>query len=65
MMMIKFNFKIILRIGSRVLLNTSPGVETRQGINVLNRILWFNAKGNQPYPKKMTIPKRERKDDDD
>ena len=32
--------------------------------DLLNRILWFAAKGNQPYPKKMTIPKKERKDDD-
>jgi hypothetical protein len=33
--------------------------------DLLNRILWFAAKGNQPYPKKMTIPKKDRKDDDD
>jgi hypothetical protein len=26
--------------------------------DLLNRILWFAAKGNQPYPKKMTIPKK-------
>lgn len=33
--------------------------------DLLNRILWFAAKGNEPYPKKMTIPKKYRKDDDD
>ena len=33
--------------------------------DLLNKILWFTARGNQPYPKKMTIPKRERKDEDD
>ena len=33
--------------------------------DLLNRILWFSAKGNQPYPKMMTVPKKLRKDDDD
>ncbi|MGI8636820.1 MAG: alkaline phosphatase family protein, partial [Segetibacter sp.] len=33
--------------------------------DLLNRILWFAAKGNTPYPKKMILPKKERKDDDD
>lgn len=33
--------------------------------DLLNRILWFAAKGAIPYPKKMTLPKREQKDDDD
>ncbi len=33
--------------------------------DLLNRILWFAAMGKKPYPKKMTIPKKERKDDDD
>lgn len=32
---------------------------------LLNRILWFAAKGSQPYPKHMTIPAKHRKDDDD
>jgi YVTN family beta-propeller protein len=32
--------------------------------DLLNRILWFAAKGNEPYPKKMTLPKKYRKDDD-
>lgn len=49
------------------LLSASSQFDKIDGGNddVLNRILWFNAKGNQPYPKKMTIPKKERKDDDD
>lgn len=33
--------------------------------DLLNRILWFAAKGNEPYPNKMTIPKKKRKDNDD
>lgn len=33
--------------------------------DLLNRILWFASKGNEPYPKKMILPKKERKDDDD
>ncbi|MDB5198897.1 MAG: beta-propeller fold lactonase family protein, partial [Chitinophagaceae bacterium] len=33
--------------------------------DLLNRIIWFAAKGNEPYPRKMTIPKKSRKDDDD
>lgn len=33
--------------------------------DLLNRILWFAAKGDEPYPKKMTLPKKEQKDDDD
>jgi len=33
--------------------------------DLLNRILWFSSMGNKPYPKKMTLPKKERKDDDD
>ncbi len=33
--------------------------------DLLNRILWFAAMGKKPYPKKMTIPKKERKEDDD
>lgn len=32
--------------------------------DLLNHILWFAAKGNAPYPKQMTIPKKDRKDDD-
>ncbi len=33
--------------------------------DLLNRILWFAAKGDKPYPSTMTIPKKDRKDDDD
>ena len=33
--------------------------------DLLNRILWYAAKGNVPYPKGMILPKKERKDDDD
>ena len=49
------------------ILSSSPEFDHIDGGNddLLNRILWFAAKGNEPYPKKMTIPKRERKDDDD
>jgi YVTN family beta-propeller protein len=33
--------------------------------NILNHILWFHAMGHKPYPKHMTLPKKERKKDDD
>jgi len=33
--------------------------------DLLNRILWFASMGDKPYPKKMTIPKSQRMDDDD
>ncbi len=33
--------------------------------DLLNRILWFAAKGDKSYPRNMTIPKKDRKDDDD
>lgn len=33
--------------------------------DLLNRILWYSAKGNKPYPKNMTLPKSQQKDDDD
>ena len=33
--------------------------------DLLNRILWFASKGNTPYPKQHTLPKEDRKDDDD
>jgi hypothetical protein len=33
--------------------------------DLLNRILWFAAKGNRPYPKQLTLPKKDQKDDDD
>ncbi|MDQ6844761.1 MAG: beta-propeller fold lactonase family protein [Bacteroidota bacterium] len=32
--------------------------------DLLNRILWFAAKGDKPYPRNMTIPKKYRRDDD-
>jgi YVTN family beta-propeller protein len=49
------------------LLSASPEFEQIDSGNddLLNRILWFASKGNTPYPKKMTLPKKERKDDDD
>jgi YVTN family beta-propeller protein len=33
--------------------------------DLLNRILWFASKGNTPYPKQMTLPKKDQKDEDD
>lgn len=33
--------------------------------DLLNHILWYSAKGNLPYPNNMTLPKKEREDDDD
>lgn len=33
--------------------------------DLLNRILWFAAKGDEAYPQNMTIPKKYRKDYDD
>jgi YVTN family beta-propeller protein len=32
---------------------------------LLNRIIWFAVNGDKPYPSKMTLPKKLRKDDDD
>jgi len=49
------------------LLSSSPQLAQIDSGNddLLNRILWFAAKGNTPYPKNKTLPKNERKDDDD
>lgn len=33
--------------------------------DLLNRILWFASMGKKPYPRQMTLPKKERKDEDD
>jgi YVTN family beta-propeller protein len=33
--------------------------------NLLNQIIWYATMGDKPYPKKMTIPKKQRVDDDD
>lgn len=33
--------------------------------DLLNHILWYAAKGDEPYPKKMILPKKMRVDDDD
>ena len=33
--------------------------------DLLNRILWFAAMGNKPYPKSMLLPKKERTKDND
>ena len=32
--------------------------------DLFNRILWFHAKGHKPYPRKFSLPKKDRKDDD-
>jgi len=49
------------------LLSASPEFEHIDGGDdyLFNRILWFVSKGDKPYPKKMTLSKKERKDDDD
>ena len=49
------------------LLSATPQFEHIDGGNddLLNRILWYASKGNVPYPKEMTLPKRERVDGDD
>jgi hypothetical protein len=49
------------------LLSATPQFEHIDGGNddLLNRILWYASKGNTPYPKEMTLPKRERVDEDD
>jgi len=33
--------------------------------DLLNRIIWYATMGAKPYPKKMTLPKKLREDDDD
>ena len=33
--------------------------------DMLNRIIWFSCRGDEPYPEKMTIPLSEREDEDD
>jgi YVTN family beta-propeller protein len=33
--------------------------------DLLNRIIWYATMGDKPYPKKMTLPKKLRKDEDD
>jgi hypothetical protein len=49
------------------LLSATPQFEHIDGGNddLLNRILWYASKGNVPYPKAMTLPKKERIDGDD
>jgi YVTN family beta-propeller protein len=49
------------------LLSASPQFDHIDGgsDDLLNRIVWFASMGNKPYPKKMTLPKKERKDEDD
>lgn len=49
------------------LLSALPEFDHIDGGNddLLNHILWFATKGNKPYPTKMILPKKERKDDDD
>jgi len=33
--------------------------------DLLNRIIWYATMGDKPYPKKMTLPKKLREDNDD
>lgn len=33
--------------------------------DMLNRIIWYSCRGDEPYPEKMTIPLSEREDEDD
>lgn len=33
--------------------------------DLLNRILWFAARGDRPYPRQLTLPRKLRKKDDD
>ena len=49
------------------LLSATPQFEHIDGGNddLLNRIIWFAQKGNEAYPKEMTLPKKERVDGDD
>ncbi|MGN6539958.1 MAG: alkaline phosphatase family protein [Ginsengibacter sp.] len=49
------------------LLSSLPEFDHIDGGNddLLNRILWFASKGNTPYPKHMTVSKKERKGGDD
>ncbi|RYZ30133.1 MAG: phosphoesterase [Chitinophagaceae bacterium] len=49
------------------LLSSSPMLAKIDSGNddLLNRIIWYSTMGNKPYPKKMTIPKKDREDDDD
>jgi hypothetical protein len=49
------------------LLSSSPLLSQLDSGNddLLNRILWFSAMGEKPYPKRLTIPKKDRKEDDD
>lgn len=48
------------------ILSSSPQFDHIDGGNddLLNRILWFAAMGNNRYPKEMTVPKKERKYND-
>ncbi len=49
------------------ILSSSPQFDHVDGgdDNLFNHILWFDAMGDKPYPKKMTLPRKERKNDDD
>lgn len=49
------------------ILSASPQFDHIDGGNddLLNHILWFAAKGDHPYPKKMTLPAKLRKKDDE
>lgn len=49
------------------LLSSLPEFEHIDGGNddLLNHILWFASKGSTPYPKQMTLPKKEREEDYD
>jgi len=49
------------------LLSATPQYDNIDSGNddLLNHILWFATKGNTPYPKQMTIPLKDREEDDD
>jgi len=49
------------------ILSSLPEFDHIDGGNddLLNRIIWFASKSNQPYPKQMTLKRKYRKDDDD
>jgi YVTN family beta-propeller protein len=49
------------------ILSSSPQFNHIDGGNddVFNHILWFAAMGEKPYPKRMTLSKKEKREDDD
>ena len=49
------------------MLSSLPEFDHIDGGNdyLFNRIIWFASMGNKPYPQKMTLPKKDRKEEDD